>query len=139
MFKVAFATIVCSLGLVLCSDTAQARCCRRSSSCCCNPAPTCCTPAPCCAAPAATPAATTPATDAPEYDAAPPVPEASTSSGSPAVAMSPDANGRQTYRSFSYDSNSQNTSNSVAAQPRIRGPIPDSLKYRADRKMMRNY
>jgi hypothetical protein len=56
--------------------------------------------------------------------------------GGPAVAMSPNANGRQTYRSYSYDSNSGNY---LAPQPRIRGEIPFNLKFRADRKIMRNY
>jgi hypothetical protein len=44
--------------------------------------------------------------------------------------MTPNASGRQTYRSFSYD---------PAPQPTIRTAIPDQLKWRADRKLLRNY
>ena len=134
MFKLATATVLCSVGLALSADVAQAGCCRRTSSCCCNPAPSCCAPAPTCAAP-------TPATDIPAPDCAPPAPpSASTWPGDPSLAMSPDANGRQTYRSFSYDPVPAGSgSYYVPAQPTIRVRVPDRLLWRADRKLLRNY
>ena len=53
--------------------------------------------------------------------------------------MSPNATGNQTYRSFSYDAAPTNSGYYAAPQPKIRGAIPDRLKWRADRKIMRNY
>jgi hypothetical protein len=58
--------------------------------------------------------------------------------GDPSLAMSPNANGQRTYRSFSYDAAPANSGYYAAPQSRIR-VIPDRLKYRADRKMMHNY
>ena len=137
MFKLATATVLCSVGLSLCSDFAQAGgCCRRTSSCCCNPAPTCCAPAPSCAAPA--PATTSPAPDA--APAPPPTPSAGTVYSDPSLAMTPNSNGSQTYRSFSYDApSSPGTATYQPSHSRIRTYIPDTLKWRADRKMLGNY
>jgi len=106
MLKIALATVVCSVGLVLSSEAAFARCgcnSRCGSSSCCTPAPTCCAPAPTCGAPA--PSCCAPAAPASSVPAAPsdappaPAPTAAGASGHPTVAQ----NGRQTYRSYSYD------------------------------------
>ena len=137
MFKLAAATVLCSLGLSLCSDLAQAGCCRRTSTCCCNPAPTCC-------APGSSSAAPMPASDAPAppYDAnpaPPPAPSASTSPGGSPVAMTPNASGRQTYRSFSYDAAPTNPGYYAAPQPATRSSSPDRVRFRADRKLLGNY
>jgi hypothetical protein len=64
---------------------------------------------------------------------------AGTPTGNSSLAMTPNANGRQTYRSFSYDAAPANSGYYTAPQSRIRYDIPFNLKFRADRKIMFNY
>jgi len=131
MLKFAATAVLCSAGVILVSETAQARCgCRRSccssASTCAAPAPTCCAPAPSCAAPAGSGAAPQP------YDATPPAPTAGLSNSDPALAQSSD--GRQTFRSYSYDSAQPAAAN--AAAPTTKAKPPASNFFRANRKML---
>ena len=139
MMKFATAAIVCSASLVLSSDLAQARCGCRKNCCsapatCCAPAPTCAAPAPSCCAPAAH-TESAPAVPAAPSDAAPPAPSAGTGYGNPSVAM----DGRQSYRSYSY-----NPAPAPAA-PMFADPTPRRSRAawdnigKADRKMLGYY
>lgn len=142
MLKFATAAILCSTGLVLFSDRAEARCgCKKSceSSTCCTPAPTCCapkpsccTPAPSCGAPVA-PASGTPAVPPAPGDAAPPAPTAASGTGNSNVAQ----NGRQTYRSYSYDPAPYATGPVYSTPMRSRAAWDNIGK--ADRKMLGYY
>lgn len=136
MYKLAATTVFCSLALSLCADAAQARCCRRTSACCCAPAPTCCAPAPTSATPMPSDAAPPAEGAAP---APPPAPSAGTYSSDPSQAVAQNPGAAQTYRSFSYDTAAPAPGYSAAPQPTIRTYIPDRLKWRADRKLLRNY
>jgi hypothetical protein len=132
MMKFATAAVFCSAGLILFSETAEARCgCKKS---CCSSAPaTCCAPAPTCAAPA--PSCCAPAAPAAPGDAAPPAPAPTAGSGygNPSVAM----DGRQSYRSYSYDSAPAAAGTVSTAPKRSRAPW-DNIGH-ADRKMLGYY
>lgn len=121
--KFAAATLLCSLGLALFSDAADARCCCRRARCC-APAPTCCAPAPSCAAPAS---------PAPQPETAPaPSPTAALPpAGDPALAQNGD--GRQTFRSYSYDSSA--ASGTAPAANRSVRKAPESNMFRANWKL----
>ena len=98
MLKFATAAVLGTVGLILYCETAEARCgCRRS---CCTPAPTCCAPAPSCCAPGV-PASSIPAVPPASPDATSPAPAPSASTGTADTSVA--QNGRQSYRSFSYD------------------------------------
>ncbi len=113
------ATLLCSVGLVICCERADACCCKKKT--CCAPAPTCCAPAPTCCAPAA-----------PVSDSAAPAPTAAVpADGSQAIAQ----NGRQTYRSYSYDPSpgAASMTRPTASAPARRSP--EWNMFRADQKM----
>lgn len=139
MMKFAAAAVICSAGLFVCTETAQAKC-RKNK--CCSPAPTCCAPAPTCAAPASTcaPAA---APAAPYETPAPPTPPAASSApeGDAPAKISQNDAGRQTFRNFSYDTNETappavgTAPASVVNPPASQKKSPGSNMFRADRKM----
>jgi hypothetical protein len=140
MMKFATAAVFCSAGLILCSETAEARCGCKKSCCssapatCCAPAPTCAAPAPSCCAPAA-PSCCAPAAPAAPGDAAPPAPAPTAGSGygNPAVAM----DGRQSYRSYSYNP-APAASGAVSSAPKRSRAGWDNIGH-ADRKMLGYY
>ncbi|MBS0266304.1 MAG: hypothetical protein JSS02_30520 [Planctomycetes bacterium] len=129
MSRITLAVTLGSFGLLVSATTLEAGSCWHRA--CCSPQPTCCAPVGTCCVPA-------PAAAAPVNEYAPPVPEPAA-----APATSPSAAANSTYRSFSYDAAPSSSASNVIyyanPQPRIRGPIPDSLKFRADRKLLRNY
>ncbi len=137
MSKFAAAAVLCSAGLALCSDVAMARCGCKTRGC--APAPACCAPAPICAAPAAScaPSCAAPTGTVPQSpnDALPPAPSAGLNGGKPSVAMSPSDSGRQTFRSYSYDSSGAQATPGSAGKSTGRSPAPVSNMFRADRKI----
>jgi hypothetical protein len=136
MLKIATAALLCSAGLVVWSNTADARCgCRKnccgSQSACCTPAPTCAAPAPSCCAPAA-PSGGAPAAPPAPTEVAPPAPTAGVGTD-PSVAM----DGRQTYRSYSYNPTPAPAMAAPATPKRSRAPWDNIGK--ADRKILGYY